>query len=128
MTGREYAVRWIDPTGVARSLGRVIAPVAHAAAMQVCQAYPFLPLGAVHLTPLTPEPEPKRRGFHDPVTARRASARAHTPEAHAKRRATIDARLTAANAKPLTLGQRKWRDLARRRKRNNPRRATHDGG
>lgn len=131
---REYIVTMRDPKGGdTQTLGRVTARTMSHAYDEAHDRWPFVPVGWWHILPLSPDDEPRRRGFHDADVARRAGQLAHTPEAEAKRRVTR-AHIAAwkqEHEKPLTVGQRKWRDLRRRRlrgrKRDSPRRS-HDEG
>lgn len=125
---RRYRVTWHPPRGDVVPLGEVAACHAWDAATAAYQYWPFLPVGSLVLSPLSEGPEPVRRGFHNRAVASRAGKLANHPEAHEKRRvgrAMAEARRREREA-TLTLGQRKWRDLKRRRERTNPRPVSND--
>lgn len=125
---RTYGVTWRRPSGDTRSLGRVTARHAWAAATVAYQRWPFLPMGSLSLHGESEGPEPRRRGFEIPAVQEDVRIKAHTPEAREKRavsRAMTEARKPPA--KPLTKGQRFWRDNMRRRKHISPHPRT-DGG
>jgi hypothetical protein len=120
---RAYRAAWRTPRGDVLPLGDVTACHAWDAAVAAYQHWPFVPVGSVTLSPRSEGPEPRRRGFHNRDVASRAGKLADHPEAHEKRRvgrAMSEARKRKHEA-TLTVGQRKWRDLKRRRERANPR-------
>jgi hypothetical protein len=111
----------VAPDGVSRALGVLVAPFARDAARAACHRWPFLPVKAMRMTCESAGPEPRRRGFHDPAVVRRAVERSREPEVLARKSvsqtmAMAKRKQKDATRKPLTLGQRKWRDNMRRRK------------
>jgi hypothetical protein len=124
---REYLAQWRTGKGDTFELGRVTARHSWDASHEAHVRWPFVPIGHLSLVGLSRGEEPRRRGFSDPEAARRASALAHAPEPEVRRQAAM--RRKREQAKPLTRGQKMWRDNMRRRKRANPRPdSRRDGG
>lgn len=123
---RTYRFAWVAPDGATHVLGVLVAPFARDAARAACHRWPFLPVGAMRMTCESEGPEPRRRGFHDPAVVRRAVERSREPEVLARKSvsqsmAMAKRKQSEAKRKPLTQGQRAWRDNMRRRKHISPR-------
>lgn len=118
---RIYAVTWRRPLGDTQMLGRVTARHAWAAATEAYQRWPFVPVGSLSLRGESAGAEPRRRGFEIPDVRMTGQAKAHAPEAQEKRAVSRALTLARKAEKPLTKGQRFWRDNMRRRKHTSPR-------